>query len=296
MWVLMGLVSALLNSTSDVFLKVANRPKGDPPKIVDAALSGFLLYVCTAFVALPYALATEGSPAFDIRDAWPLAISGSLGVVSTICYVSAMRDAPLSLTAPLMAVTPMCLLVTGPLIAGDPWSFTGAWGILLCALGIYISNLEPGQPWYRPFTGLWRNRGQRNMLFATMIFSVSATVDRSGVERVGMGWYAVLLCVVIATGLAPLAVVALVKSSGRPAPLPLIASSLAAAGSLWGQFAGVLLAPVAYVICLKRLSTIFGPLMGMVFLGERQAAGRRLIGSTLLFAGVVTIALTSLSD
>ncbi len=296
MWFLLGFLSALMNSTSDLFLKLANRPSADsPPRIVDAALSGSLMHAGMALIALPVACLLDPFPDIGLETLWPVLVSAGIGLASAPLYVSAMRDAPLSLTAPLMAITPVCLLATGPLIVGDDFRLAGVGGVLVCAVGIYVSNLESDKPWLWPLLNLWHNKGQLKMVGATVLFSLSSPVDRLGVERMGMIWYLAALTALIALGLAPVAIIGLLRGSAKPNAHHLAASSVLATVSAGSQFIAVTLAPVAYVICLKRLSTVIGPLFGRWFLDE-PIGGRRVLGSWIIFGGTVLIALSSLIE
>lgn len=296
MWFFLGLLSALMNSTSDLFLKLASRPSHDtPPRMVSPFVGGCLLHAGMALIALPLACLLEPLPEITLSRVWPVMVSGGIGLVSAPLYVSAMRDAPLSLTAPLMAITPVCLLITGPLIVGDDFHLAGVGGVLVCAVGIYVSNLETEKPWYWPLLHLWQNKGQLKMACATVLFSLSSPVDRLGVERLGISWYTAGLTLWITLGLAPLAFRDWFKGSARPDPRHLAASSLVATLSAGSQFVAVTLAPVAYVICLKRFSTVIGPLFGRWFLGE-PLGGRRILGSWIIFLGTIIIALISLTD
>ncbi|MCC6563542.1 EamA family transporter [Candidatus Uhrbacteria bacterium] len=296
MWFLLGLTSALMNSTSDLFLKLANRPRAEsPPRLVDAALSGCLMHAGMTLITLPVACLLDPLPDISLETLWPVLVSSGIGLASAPLYVSAMRDAPLSLTAPLMAITPVCLLATGPLIVGDDFRLAGVGGVLICAAGIYTSNLESDKPWHWPLLNLWHNKGQLKMVAATVLFSISSPIDRLGVERMGTSWYIASLTLMIALGLAPVAMVGLLRGSAKPNLRSLAVSSIAATASAGSQFMAVTLAPVAYVICLKRLSTVIGPLFGRWFLDE-PIGGRRVLGSWIIFVGTVLIALTSLIE
>lgn len=296
MWFFLGLLSALMNSTSDLFLKRASRPRADAPeRPVSAFMGGSLLHAGMALIVLPLAILLEPVPEMTLSNLWPVIVSGGIGLISAPLYVSAMRDAPLSLTAPLMAITPVCLLATGPLLVGDDFHLAGVGGVLICAIGIYVSNLQAEKPWYWPLLHLWHNKGQLKMVCATALFSLSSPVDRFGVEQLGIGWYTAALTVWIALGLAPLALRDWAKDSARPHARDLAISSLVATLSAGSQFIAVTLAPVAYVICLKRLSTVIGPLFAWRFLGE-PLGGRRVLGSCIIFLGTALIALASLID
>ncbi len=291
MWVLFGLASAFMNSSSDVLLKLATKESNGSK--IDPLLASCAMHGSMAVLSLPFAALLGGEPDLSFTGLLPVLICSLFGAVSSSLYMHAMREAPLSLTAPLMALTPAFMLLTGPIITGQQVSLLGGIGVGICIIGLYVVNLQPGCTWYEPLL-IWHKPGQMSMFLATALFSITAPLDQLGLEAQGLWWYLPLVTGFLSLMLGPFALLR-AGSHGRPNLRLFIGSGILANFSALSQYAGMALAPVTYVICLKRLSTVIGPIMGRRFLGEAVPPSRA-AGSLILFAGALVMALTALSE
>ena len=283
-WFFLACVTALTQAVKDTFLKRALG--GIDPGLV------MLAYCVVASVCLwSFAAAC---PAPVITDAfWPLLlVGGTLGGVTYWLYGRALAAGDLSLTLPMLAFTPLFLLATSPLTVGEFPEPAGVCGIALVVAGAYVLNLrESRYGLLGPVRALLTNKGSRLMLFVAVIWSVGANFDKLGLQASSPPvWGA---AVYTATALALFPGVAArtpdIRRQLASAPWPLIVAGFLEAVGLFCQMQALPLTQVSYVIAVKRLSIVFGVLLGAFVLREPDLA-HRLPGALLMVAGVFFIA------
>ena len=116
-----------------------------------------------------------------------VAVTVAINIVATILFYRALSSTDLSLCIPMLAFTPVFLILTSFLILGELPSPAGAAGILMVAFGAYLLNLEyvDGRPssLSTPFHTLMRDRGVQSMLLVSFLFSISVNFDKQVVEN-----------------------------------------------------------------------------------------------------------------
>ncbi len=111
MWVLYSFLNAFFDSAKSAFGKRAS-------KLVDPYSSAWASRVMAAPVFLPAALLIDGPFAGNGTFWAATAGAAAINTVATILFMTALRDAPLSLTLQLTQLTPVFLLVTSPIMTG----------------------------------------------------------------------------------------------------------------------------------------------------------------------------------
>ncbi|MEW5774886.1 MAG: DMT family transporter [Thermodesulfobacteriota bacterium] len=285
LWLWLALGTAALQAVKDVYVKrsVAG---------VRPVLAAWV-YAWAAAACLAPAVWIQGPPGLG-SGFWPaLSASVALNALATLLYFRALAASDMSLTVPMLTLTPVLLLWTSPLMLGEHPSTGGLAGVLLAAAGSYVLKLsEARRGWLAPLRSLLAERGPRRMLLVAVIWSVSANLDKMGLARSSpLCW---LLGVFAGVGLAltPAALRAL-RADGPPSRRRLADAGLAGlfeAGSTALQMLALTLAIVPYVIAVKRTSAVFGVLLGSLVFGERGLR-ERLAGVLLMLAGVFCIAL-----
>jgi uncharacterized membrane protein len=267
-----------------------------------------------------------GIPTLQPGFWWALAIGGSLNVLAYTLYVRALKIADLSLTVPLVTLTPLFLLVTSPLIVQEWPTWADGVGVILLVVGSYVLNLRsptvlppslsPSLPpsglsspaslpfaspslfsgvlsdVFSPLRAMIRNPGSRLMLFVAFIWSITANFDKVGVVNSSPLFWAISLFAVIAASMVPFLV-----QPGRGLT-PLIAQwrLIGVTGALNAiaitfQMLALPMAPVAQVIAVKRMSALLSVLFGYFFFGEKGLRSR-LTGAAIMVCGVVIMALS----
>ena len=283
-WFWLTLVTAVTQAVKDMFLKRAlvSMPAG----------LGMLAYCVFAAVFLWFGVAL--SPHTDLAPSFWLflCLGGVLGGLTYWLYGRALQCGDLSLTMPMLAFTPLFLLVTSPLTLGEFPEPGGLAGIATTAVGAYVLNLrERRHGFLGPIRALLRNKGSRLMLLVAAIWSIGANCDKLGLQASSPAFWGASIYTATALALAPTVGrgwrLAGRSFGWRSWPL-LLAGALEALG-LFCQMHALPLTQVSYVISVKRLSIIFAVLLGAMVLKEPDLR-HRLPGAALMVIGVFFIA------
>jgi uncharacterized membrane protein len=286
LWLVFAILTALLESLKDVGSKQSLR-------YVDEYWLTWIVQAIAAIVLLPVLL-FQGIPAIK-PDFWlALICGGSLNVVAFVLYVKAIKETDLSLTVPLVTLTPLFMLATSPLILGEFPRWMDGFGVILIVVGSYVLNLQPQQEsWDAPLRSMLTNPGCRKMLLVAFLWSFTANFDKMGVLNSSPFFWSVALFLFIAVGITPLLLYRSYKSPPQKLRLqwqPLLYTALFAAFGIGFQMVAVTLTPVAQVIAVKRTSSLFSVLFGSLMFGEKGLR-HRLLGAIVMVAGVGVISL-----
>ncbi|PZO09346.1 MAG: hypothetical protein DCF25_21765 [Leptolyngbya foveolarum] len=221
-------------------------------------------------------------------------VGGGLNILAFTLYVRALKLADLSLTVPLVMLTPLFLLVTSPLIVQEWPTRADAVGVVLLVVGSYVLNIQSSADktnFWSPLRAMAQNPGSRLMLCVAFIWSITSNFDKIGVVNSSpLGW-AVTLFSVIAGGTLPF-----VLRRGRGfAPLFEQWKLLTVTGgfnalAIAFQMLALTMAPVAQVIAVKRMSTLLSVAFGHFFFGEKGMRSR-LLGAAIMVSGVVIMSI-----
>jgi drug/metabolite transporter (DMT)-like permease len=282
-WILFAGLTAFLESLKDVVSKRSL-------KTLDAYLVSWALFALMLPVWVGYylfgAIPPLSAPFFQA-----LVVGGLLNAIAVILYVRAIQISDLSLTVPIVALTPLFLLLTAPFLVGEYPTPIDVAGVLLIVTGAYVLNLQQkGTGYLAPFQSLLTEPGPRLMLIVAIIWSFTANFDKIGVINSSPNFWVVSLFSVIAIILTP------VLFLRTPRPLQSLASHLPTLVLIGGlssltvlfQMQAIQIAPVTRVIAVKRTSTLMGVLWGYLIFGEKGIR-QRVTGSLLMILGVFLI-------
>lgn len=225
-----------------------------------------------------------------------LGVNTMLDLVGFTLYVTALEAGELSLTYPLLALTPVFVIPVEWVLLGEHPGLEGAVGIFLVAGGVYLL-VSPGEDrgLLAPVRALAREPGARLMLGVAALWAVSGTIDRVAILRSSPAFYGTTLTACLTIGFIPVALrsgrggrPAGISGRVRSAPWELVVQGLLFAGMFILQAEALRLTLAAYVLALKRSGTLLSVLAGAAFFGEK-ATGRRLAATLLLVAGVVLV-------
>ncbi|BCR03227.1 hypothetical protein DESUT3_02960 [Desulfuromonas versatilis] len=285
-WIALSLFTAFFESAKDVFGKRGLRNSDE-----------FVVAWAWRFFALPFLLPlllVIEIPSLDRPFWWALAVSGGLNAVTSVLYLRAIRLSDLSLTVPMVTFTPMLLLLTSPLILGERPGPLGVLGVLLIVLGAYLLNVKQrGLGLLAPFRALLAEPGPRLMLLVAATWSVTANVDKIGLQHSSPLFWAIAVNLTITLLLLPLAAPRLRRDRAR---VRANLGNLLAIGACGGltlicQMTAISLTLVPYVIAIKRTSTLMSVGWGWLLFGEKGIANR-LAGVAVMVLGVVLISLS----
>lgn len=217
-----------------------------------------------------------------------------LEVLATILYIKALKLSPLSLTLPLLALTPVFLLVIPYVLLGERISAAGAAGIILIAIGSYTLNLgEIGKGLLAPLRAIGRERGALCMIGVAFIYSITSTLGKKAIAASSPLFFAAAYFTLLVCVLTPVALWGGRHELRRMAESGTLRAACAP-GLLYGlmimaHMTAVSLTNVAYMIAVKRTSLLIGVLYGHLLFKE-PGMRHRIPGALLMVAGVALIA------
>jgi len=266
----------------------------------------------------PVLMISGGVPSIQPGFWWAIFIGGGLNILAFILYVKALKMADMSLTVPLVTLTPLFLLVTSPLIVQEWPTSADAAGVVLLIIGSYVLNLKAAtdlvdlasgtahlsqsslqpsriQRLCGPLLAMARNPGSRMMLCVAFIWSITSNFDKIGVNNSSPLFWAIALFTVIAGGMVPFV---FLRGEGRSKGFGPLLAQWQLLGITGGfnaiavalQMLALTMAPVAQVIAVKRMSALISVLFGHFFFGEKGLK-ERLLGAVIMVSGVVIMAL-----
>ncbi|UCG16282.1 MAG: EamA family transporter, partial [Phycisphaerales bacterium] len=190
------MLSALGVSTSDALAKKAMERGADGPRIL------CVRYLLAVPVLLPFL--SMGIPSLD-RTFWLLhPVWIPLETVALYLYIRAIRVSPLSLTLPLLALTPVFLVFTGWLFLGETVGLRGVAGIVLVAAGSYVINVgHGGRDVLGPFKAIVREKGTRLMVVVAFVYSLTSVLGKVLIQHSSPTYFAFHYAVVMSIVLAP---------------------------------------------------------------------------------------------
>lgn len=257
-------------------------------------------FMAVGVVLLLPVLLISGVPTLGPNFWVALLIGGSLNILAFTLYVRALKLADLSLTVPLVTLTPLFLLATSPLIVQEWPTWADGAGVVLLVVGSYVLNLRsppystldlpPAPAFWSPLLAMARNPGSRLMLCVAFIWSITSNFDKIGVVNSSPLCWAFALFTVIAGGMVPF----VLRRGLRPLVAQwrlLVVTGGFNAIAITFQMLALTLAPVAQVIAVKRMSALLSVLFGHFFFGEKGLQ-ERLIGAAIMVVGVVVMSLS----
>ncbi len=287
-WWVWGLASAASMGMVDVLSKRALQEF--EPGLVGLARLGFGLLVLT----VPWCMAPW--PPLTPTFWWTVAIMIPFEIVAFLLLLEALRTAPLAETVPFLSLSPLFTVLASWLILHERITLIGFFGIVVIGAGgylLYLHELRHGA--LGPLRAMARSRGTRLITVVALIYSLTSTLGKQMTAAsspfVFPGLYfaalfAAFAAVQGARGLRPAAL----WQAVRRRPALLIALGIMDGFSFLVHSIGVVLAPVAYFIGVKRLSSVFSVVAGGLVLGDDHLRSR-VAGAFCMVAGVILLTL-----
>jgi drug/metabolite transporter (DMT)-like permease len=282
-WFAISVACALCTACCDALSKRAMQDS-------DEWFTGTAVLGIASLLLMPVFFACAEAP-FSAELVSLLVITLPLEILAYYLFLSALKSAPISLTLPLLAFTPVLTIATGALIVGESVSVHAAAGISLITAGAYVLNGNlVNQSFFAPVRAIVSNPGSRRMLAVAVLWSITSALGKRGVlmyDPIAFG------CIILFGDVAAFSLISLYRAcTGPVCPMPnaralglfALAGTLMAAAEVT-HFLAMSMAPAAYMIAVKRLSLVFGVLMGWMFFNERNIRFR-LIGASVMVSGI----------
>lgn len=284
-WIVPSLLSALTQSGYDYLSK-------KKLQTIDEYTVSFSSFIFTIPI-MAILVFFVGMPSLTPKFLPAVIISGILNTAAVILYLKSIKISPLSLSIPMLAFTPVLMLVTSPLILNEFPSINGIFGIVLITTGAYLLYFNKiNKDILLPFKELSKERGALLMLLVAVIFSISANIDKVGVISSNFSFYVLSLNIFLSTSLG---IIMLLKKRRGSAVFIKNIKSLSMLGVLEAStqifsVIAITMTIVPYLIAVRRTSIIFSSLFGFVGFKEKNIV-QRSISISMMIIGVFILVL-----
>lgn len=251
----------------------------------------------TALLVIPILLTFKGSLSSLSGVLWGIILlKAILEAVQFVSVMTGIQRLGISTTIPLMALSPGFVALGGTLLIGDALIPMQWGGLLLMVAGMYMIQLEGDSVWWRPLVRLFVDRNQWVILLALAASVAVALMDKSILSSYKIPpqifitvqqWYLAGLFLLL---------MAIRKTYRTEEPilwnrnlfLGLIALAAVTVGYRYLQMRGVMLAPVALVLAVRRTSVVMASLVGGSLFHEKGFI-RRSIAAAILAVGAILL-------
>ena len=255
----------------------------------DEWIAGAIILSVASIILAPIFASLELKP-FSVNLGAVFAVVFPLEVLGYYFFLSSIRMGHLSLTVPLLAFTPVFTLLTAWIILGEQINPSGYLGIALVTVGAYLLNSNLiSLHLLAPIKAIILTPGARRMLLVAVIWSVTTTLGKKGVLLYG----AIPFGFVILLGVTGMFAVASLfrwrvrrvrMQVGKTTAGFLLLAGIFMAGAQVTHFVSLGMAPAAYMISVKRLSMVFGVMLGWLVFREEHIR-YRLFGASVMVVG-----------
>ena len=294
MWILLSLSSAFFNAAQ---MGVGKKLVKDYDSVVVTWLLLLVTFVLFLFVTV---FTYKGVPWGNVTFLIALFFATVPYVFGTFLIVEATKKCDLSIVAPIMALTPIFLVLWEFLSLGTLPSGFGFLGIGLIVVGSYILNLSKiGHGGlmggiFEPILSIFRRSAGLLPFIATFSYSFSAMGAKYALQYTDPFSFLTVffaLSFVCASiyflSLLALGRVRIGSEIFGHSFLFVLQGGFSTLNSLTNNLAFVL-ANASYVIALKRTSALFGVALGYLIFKEKKI-GERMMGAVVMVAGVAVL-------
>lgn len=222
---------------------------------------------------------------------WPVLIADCLLSAIAAVWSTKALISELSLTIPLVAFTPLFLILTGWLMLGEVPSAAGIIGVVLIVVGAYVLNYrERKNGWLAPFRSLISHESPKLMLGSAFIWSITANLDKIAVQNSSPIFFAMAESFLIGIFIFPFAWKKMQKQRKEVGKeiYGLMAMGIFASLALVFQMMAISQTLVVYVNSIKRLGIPLSILLGGAVFKEKDVR-LKFAGGCIMVLGVLCI-------
>ncbi len=206
--------------------------------------------------------------------------------LDTAVYLHSLKHGQLSKTAPLMALWPVVMLMTGAIFLGQIPGLTAIVAVLTIVAGVYVLNSRRGS--YNLLANIWSDRGTRFGLIGVGTVSLNSTLGAIAVTYSAPLFYA--FWGGVATTIVQFIYAQIVAPGKFRHPhKKLIAQN----GTIQGVSAvlyvnAIAVGPIGYVTAIRSMSATFSAILGARVFNEGMGR-RKVIALCLIASGAVIL-------
>lgn len=286
MWFLLALFFALWSS---IGVSISKRVLKTTDVLVFIAFGNLM-----SVISVGTFLFIRGFPQVDSTFWLNIAIAAGLGVLVNLSYITAIKIAPISLTMPMAASTPLVATLFGFLLRGETATALKLIGVFTIVLGAYLLNIsEIKNGILEPLKALFKNRGVQLMLLAQSLVGITPVFEKNAIfhttpqEPLMVAFTALLF---LSGFFFPFMLVKIKDPFVQfkrnfwwfvlPAPIGALAA--------WAAFTAYSLANIGYVTAVFKLSMLFTILWGGLFFKEERIK-ERFLGASVMVLGTILL-------
>ncbi|MBD3362797.1 EamA family transporter [Candidatus Dojkabacteria bacterium] len=177
MWILFTFAAAISRTLTNIFGKFGLKSSNE-------YISAIFLHIFKAILILPLVLIL-GIPVLT-TNFWISNLAFLfLTPLSSILFMKALKDSPLSVSQPMMAFNPIFTALLNHFFKREPIDTSGWLGIILISLGLYLINFKISmlkKSIFEPLKYLLKDKGAQAMLGVAFIWSLSAHFGKMRIE------------------------------------------------------------------------------------------------------------------
>ncbi len=200
----------------------------------------------------------------------------------------ALQISPMYRTLPFLAFTPLLLILTSWCMLGEEVTIWGTVGIACVVGGTYSLYFKPGQKLVEPLKAILSDRGSLFMLVVALLYSITANFGKMGVMYSSPSFFGAVYFTILAIILVLWSMV--VDTAKRIFSKDIMLIGLTQGIMITFHMLALELAPVSYMISVKRSSMLFGIIFGSIFFGEKNLL-QHSIAALVILAGIAFISI-----
>ncbi len=289
---------AVFKTCTDSAMKIASKKMPDDrilvflQRLVESTVAG--LFLLFGYFLFSY---TFGNYSEYFTSTFILLCLTDVVLGGTAIYfnVKAIRLGELSVVAPMSQLTPAILLFTSPLMIGDKVTVYGFMGVLAVVVGSYIlgvKNVEGMHSFWEPLKNLSKDKGVKFALLASVLYGVTSNVTKLAAQQsdpVFLVFFVGMITTFVFLGMLLWQKSNLFSLKLNDVKFGAVPGVTGALGSMIQVYAVTIWA-VPYVIAVKRLSTVFSTLVGIMYFKEQNPFSK-IVGASVMVLGTVLIVL-----
>lgn len=281
-WLVFALISSVTLSLREVSVKKASKGLSPAWMSVGMNLIMFLMILSVNVVMVNW-------PEIDTRFIQILLIASILDSLATVLYLGSIKYGDLSKSIPMLCFIPVVQLFVTPFLVKEQLTATGILGVGIVVFGSYLLNLEKSDSFWAPIKRVGQNRSSLMMLSVAIIWGVSSSFHKIGVNQTNAIFWGVCEIGLISFILLFYALIFDKNRMSLSFLKPMIAPSIFSTLAVLSYYIAISLGPIAYVSSVRRLGVLFSMLIGILLLNETYrkpgvAGGMIMIGGAAIIS------------
>lgn len=286
-WYIFPLISAVLIAVSTIFEKRV--------LIEEHAMEFSLVFAFfNAALSIPFLVFANFSN-LNIWTIFIIYVGSLMGTVTCLLTSKSNRHMEVSASSPWMILAPGLAAIAAYFFLGEKLNIFQISGLLVMIVGLYVLLSHKHESVWGPLKEVYSSKYIHYIIFALVLYSLGALVDRIVLSRYGVSviTYLFLIHIFLAVNFSILSFVFYDGLKGfnngvKKYGWKILLVSVLTVGQRFTTSMAISTTMVGLVLPIKRLSALFSTIIGGELFHERNLA-RKIIACLVILAGVVLI-------